>query len=252
MTASVRRGLGRLLGVRPWPLTIGALALVLVLKLVGVAGVLASGVIAPARASDAEHGPAKPAGAHATQGGTAAAPAEPSARPGPPAPAAPAPTAAEQAAAAAERSLLQDLRARRVALDERSRTLDAREAVLAAAEHRMDDRVAQLTALQTTLEGLDRTRRDRDEANWRGLVKTYEAMRPRDAAAIFNELDKPVLMQVLDRMKEAKAAAILAAMQPDRARLATTELAQWRVRSVSAADAGPSAPPAPAPKGAGG
>ena len=48
-------------------------------------------------------------------------------------------------------------------------------------------------------------------------------MKPRDAAAIFNDLDMPVLLQVLDRMKEAKAAPILAAMQPDRAREATTE-----------------------------
>lgn len=66
------------------------------------------------------------------------------------------------------------------------------------------------------------------------MVKTYEAMRPRDAATILNELDTPVLLQVLDRMKEAKAALVLAAMQPDRARAATTGLAEVRSRSVAA------------------
>lgn len=255
MIAHTRRFIGGLPAIRPWPLTIGGLALVLVLKLAGVAGVVGAGMIAPARANGAEHAPAKPAGGHG-----AAAVAEPPGKPPaaaaqPPvnqAPAAPVPTVAELAAAEAEKTLLQDLRARRVALDDRSRTLDAREAVLAAAERRIDDRVGQLTALQATLEALDRTRRDRDEANWRGLVKTYEAMRPRDAAAIFNDLEKPVLMQVLDRMKEAKTAAVLAAMQPDRARIATTELAQWRVRSVPSGDAGSPVPPGAAPKPVGG
>jgi flagellar motility protein MotE (MotC chaperone) len=124
-----------------------------------------------------------------------------------------------------------DLRARRASLDERATGLDAREALAAAAERRLSERVEELTALQTKLEAMENTRRERDEANWRGLVKTYESMRPRDAAVIFNDLDQPVLLQVLDRMKESKAAPILAAMQPERARLATTELAKWRSRS---------------------
>jgi flagellar motility protein MotE (MotC chaperone) len=53
-------------------------------------------------------------------------------------------------------------------------------------------------------------------------------MKPRDAATIFNDLQMPVLLQVLDRMKEAKAAVILAAMNPDKARDVTAELAQMR------------------------
>ncbi len=47
--------------------------------------------------------------------------------------------------------------------------------------------------------------RSHDDANWAGLVKVYETMKPRDAAAIFNDMDLPVLLQVLDRMKEAKS-----------------------------------------------
>jgi flagellar motility protein MotE (MotC chaperone) len=38
----------------------------------------------------------------------------------------------------------------------------------------------------------------------------------------------PVLLQVLDRMKDAKTAAVMAAMNPDRARDVTAELAQMR------------------------
>jgi flagellar motility protein MotE (MotC chaperone) len=51
--------------------------------------------------------------------------------------------------------------------------------------------------------------------------------------SIFNDLDMPVLLQVVDRMKEAKVAPILAAMMPDKARDVTTQLAQMRTRRDS-------------------
>ena len=66
-------------------------------------------------------------------------------------------------------------------------------------------------------------RREREDTSWKGLVKVYEAMKPRDAATIFNDLEMPVLLQVVDRMKEAKAAPVLAAMQPDKARDLTAQ-----------------------------
>jgi flagellar motility protein MotE (MotC chaperone) len=139
----------------------------------------------------------------------------------------------------AERAILLDLRARRAQLEGREQAMAAREAMQVAAERRLTERVTELTGLQNRLEQLDQTRRERDDANWHGLVKTYEAMRPRDAATILNELDVPILLQVLDRMKEAKAALVLAAMLPDRARAATTALAQLRSRSVAAPTLGP-------------
>ena len=55
-------------------------------------------------------------------------------------------------------------------------------------------------------------------------------MRPRDAAAIFDELEMPVLVRLMDRMREAKAAPVLGAMRPERARLLTAELARHRAR----------------------
>jgi flagellar motility protein MotE (MotC chaperone) len=45
---------------------------------------------------------------------------------------------------------------------------------------------------------------------------------------IFNGLSMPVLLQVLDRMKDAKAAAVMAAMAPEKARDVTAELARMR------------------------
>ena len=135
----------------------------------------------------------------------------------------------------AERGILLDLRHRRLALDARAHDLDQREAELAAADRRLADRVQQLAALQSRLEALESTRQQHNAENWTGLVKVYESMKARDAAAIFDVLDMQVLLQVLDRMQERRAAAVLAAMQPDRARLATQMLAELRTRAVTPA-----------------
>ena len=141
-------------------------------------------------------------------------------------------------ASEAELRLLTDLRDRRAAVDGREQALAAREAVVAAAEQRISARVGELESLQTRLESLEAARREHDEANWRGLVRTYEAMKPKDAAVIMTELDDSVLLPVLDRMKENKAAPILSAMPPDRARAVTAQLAQMRTKSVTPAPAG--------------
>ena len=147
--------------------------------------------------------------------------------------------APEPVVSMAERQLLQDLRNRRAELDARDDSLRERAAVMDAAEHRLTARIAEMADLQARLEQLEKLRQQHDEANWAGLVKVYETMKPREAAAIFNEMDLPVLLAVLDRMKDAKAALVLGAMQPDRARLVTAQLAAQRTaRHHGAAGAG--------------
>ena len=148
-------------------------------------------------------------------------------------------TPAEQVVSESERALLLDLRKRRETLDQRDGAIAARESALGAVETRLNARFAELQQLQTKLEDLERQRQARDESNWQGLVKVYEAMKPRDAATIFDDLDIKVMLGVLDRMKEARAAPVLAAMQPDRARMATVELSRLRAtRNSLKPDAG--------------
>jgi flagellar motility protein MotE (MotC chaperone) len=123
-----------------------------------------------------------------------------------------------------------ELRQRRLELDGREATLAARESILVATEQKLSARVVELQALQKKLETLEASRQQREDASWQGLVKLYESMKPRDAAVIFNDLDMPVLLQVVDRMKETKAAPVLAAMEADKARELTTKLADMRSR----------------------
>ncbi len=129
-----------------------------------------------------------------------------------------------------ERTVLLELRQRRQELDTRDATLASRESMLMAAEQKLSARVVELQSLQKKLEALEASRQAREDAGWQGLVKLYEAMKPRDAAVIFNDLETAVLLQVVDRMKDAKAALVLAAMQPDKARELTAKLAQMRTR----------------------
>lgn len=148
------------------------------------------------------------------------------------APPAPAPAAPQPAEAAAERAVLEALRARRAEIEAREQAAGQREVMLAAAERRLVARVEELTALQGRLEALERERAAREEAGLRGLVKLYEGMRPRDAALIFDELDMPVLVSIVDRMREARAAPVMGAMRPERARALTSELARLRAERI--------------------
>ena len=64
-----------------------------------------------------------------------------------------------------------------------------------------------------------------EEKKIQKLVEMYEAMKPKDAARIFESLDMSILLQVVERMKERKVAPVLAAMQSLSAKQLTTELA---------------------------
>jgi flagellar motility protein MotE (MotC chaperone) len=133
-----------------------------------------------------------------------------------------------------ERAVLLDLRQRRQELDTRDAALSVRESILAAAEQKLQARVEELGALQKKLQDLEAARQQREEAGWQGLVKVYETMKPRDAAVIFNDLQMTVLLPLVDRMKDSKAAPVLAAMNPDKAREVTTGLAQMRTHPATA------------------
>lgn len=129
---------------------------------------------------------------------------------------------------AGEWDVLQQLSARRDALDRRERDLDQREALLAVAEQRVDEKVVELESVRSQIETLLGQVDEEGEAQLLGLVSIYESMRPADAATIFDGLDLEVLISVMERMRGQKSAAILAGMNPERARLVTTELARRR------------------------
>jgi flagellar motility protein MotE (MotC chaperone) len=96
------------------------------------------------------------------------------------------------------------------------------------AEQRVEQKLADLAKINGEIEALVHQVNGQQAAQIDSLVKIYETMKPKEAARIFEELDMPVLLGVVERMKECKTAPILAAMDPAKAKELTMQLADRR------------------------
>jgi len=221
------------------PILVAAAIPLLGLKLFGIVGEVASLAVQPASASPSPAAAPQPAPAHP-------APAPPAPQPAPqPASANPQPAAAAEKSAApgaakapgardpssfspAEIDLLQALSQRRGELDKRGEELDGREVMLKATEQRIAEKIDALKTMEKSINDLLQKKDEENEAKVKNIVKIYEIMKPQEAARIFEQLDMPVLLDVVEHMKEAKAAPILANMQPGKAKALTLALAERR------------------------
>jgi flagellar motility protein MotE (MotC chaperone) len=133
--------------------------------------------------------------------------------------------AAETGISEQEILVLRSLADRRKTLDERETGLETREQAAAAAEQRLADQIADLKKVEaevkTILAAMDTQRDERMTS----LVKTYEAMKPKDAARIFDGMDDTLLLDIAKSMKSASLASVMSLMQPKRAEALTRMLA---------------------------
>jgi flagellar motility protein MotE (MotC chaperone) len=172
-----------------------------------------------------------------------------------------APTAAELAKEAglspAELQVLQSLGVRRGQLDQREAGMDTQLQLLAAAEAKLDAKIAALEGLKGEMNGLLGQIDSKQQAEVDRMVKVYEGMKPKDSAARFTLLDDAVRLPIAAKMKERALSAMLAQMSPAEAKRLTESLAQRFaqasavVTSARAAVAAPTqaaaAPPPAAP-----
>jgi flagellar motility protein MotE (MotC chaperone) len=128
----------------------------------------------------------------------------------------------------AEIEMLQSLVGRREALNKRERELDLRQNLLVVTERRVEQKIGQLKSIEAKIQSLLKEYDKGKEAKIRRLVKMYETMKPKKAAAIFEDMEKEILLDVAERMREVKMALVLAAMKPASARALTRELANRR------------------------
>ncbi|MCW2247097.1 flagellar motility protein MotE (MotC chaperone) [Azospirillum fermentarium] len=120
--------------------------------------------------------------------------------------------------------ILQHYAERRAELDRRAREIDQRQALLEAAEKRIDQKLQELDKVRSDIQKLLKTGDEQQSAQVESLVKIYETMKPKEAARIFEEMDMPILLSVIQKMKETKTAPILAAMEPVKAKEVTAAL----------------------------
>ena len=166
-----------------------------------------------------------------------------------------APTAAELAKEAglspAELQVLQSLGNRRGELDQRESDLDTQVQLIAAAEAKLDSRIKEMNGLKGDIQGLLSQADQQQEAETGRLIRVYEAMDAKAAAARMATMDDGVRLPIASKMKERILAAILGKMDPDAARILTEKLAHRIDTAQSVANArsalNPPATPAPTP-----
>lgn len=198
-------------GVRLMPAAMATVAVVLGLKAVSMVEAVAE------TAASNEHTASEPASSAQAQHAEAAAPAANQCAPA---------TLADMAGlSAAEVQVLQALSERREALNARAEQFSTQDELMLAAEQRLNERLAELRALETHVNDLLGQLDEAQETRLASLVDVYQRMRSKDAAEVFNGLDDDVLVQVASRMRQANLAEVMGRMEPARARQLTQMLA---------------------------
>ena len=131
-----------------------------------------------------------------------------------------------QAVSPSERAILERLQARRQELEARAREIDIRENLLKAAEKRAEGRVEELKAIESRIGGATQQKTEEETARFKGIITMYEAMKPKDAAKVFDRLELPVLFEIASQIAPRKMSDILGQMQPEVAERLTVEMAR--------------------------
>jgi flagellar motility protein MotE (MotC chaperone) len=138
---------------------------------------------------------------------------------------------------ASERAVLERLQERRGAIDDRSRELDMRESLLQAAERKVDGRINEMKDIEGRLDAGAKAEKAEVDKQLRTVVVMYEAMKPKDAARVFDRLKLDVLVPIATAMKPARMSEILAVMTPEAAEKLTVAMATKPREGMSSAGA---------------
>jgi flagellar motility protein MotE (MotC chaperone) len=141
----------------------------------------------------------------------------------------------EQPVSASERAILERLQSRRQELEARAREMDIRESLLKAAEKRVESRVEELKGVESQISTATEHKSEAEAARFKGIITMYEAMKPKDAAKVFDRLEMPVLFQIASQIAPRKMSDILGLMSPEAAERLTVEMARRASPDKSAA-----------------
>nr|WP_321459999.1 hypothetical protein [uncultured Cohaesibacter sp.] len=124
-----------------------------------------------------------------------------------------------------ELAILERLANRRQELDERAKSLEMREALLKAAEKRLQQRVDELKSLEQSIELATKKRDEEQQADINRLVAMYSSMKSKQAAEIFEVMDQEILLDIAKSMKSRKLAAIIGQMKAESASALSSAIA---------------------------
>ncbi|CAN5197763.1 hypothetical protein BH10PSE10_BH10PSE10_12880 [soil metagenome] len=151
---------------------------------------------------------------------------------------------------ASERAVLERLQSRRQEIETRAREIDIRENLMNSAEKRIEGRIEEMKATEARISVAGQQKNEAEAARFKGLVTMYEAMKPKDAAKVFDRLELSVLFEIASQIAPRKMSDIMGQMQPEAAERLTVEMARRAGgdKSTSAGDLPKieGRPPAPA------
>lgn len=130
--------------------------------------------------------------------------------------------------------ILEGLSNKKAELEKREASVDEKSKVVEATEKRINEKVEELKSLKTSIEAMVKQHDESQDQKLKGLIKTYETMKPADAARLFSNMSLDVLIKVLGGMKDSKKAAVLAKMDANIAAAITVELAKRQELSDAA------------------
>lgn len=98
-------------------------------------------------------------------------------------------------------------------LKERDKEIKSLESQLENSENRFQSANSEKEKLQSELQSLQSAQEETKKA-MNEIVKTYETMSPKNAAAILSEMSEKEAMKILGELKPAKLASVLEKMEP--------------------------------------
>ena len=150
---------------------------------------------------------------------------------------APDPIREKEIAAAAAKMVFEGLEEKRESIRKREEALAKELERLEALKEEIDGKINELATIRKQVEeslarlekketAAEAERRAAEERKIANLVKLYSGMKPKKAAAIFNNMELSVARKIFARMKGDKAAKILAAVDSGQAARITELLAE--------------------------
>src|SRR5216683_395662 len=116
---------------------------------------------------------------------------------------------------------------------------DISENLLKSAEKRIESRVEEMKATEARITTATGQKAEVEAARMKGIITMYEAMKPKDAAKVFDRLEMSVLFEIASQIAPRKMSDILGLMQPEAAERLTVEMARragGSDRTASSAD----------------
>lgn len=131
------------------------------------------------------------------------------------------PIAGASGVGSTDEELLLRLGERREGLEAEEAKLDQQALLLDAAAKRIEERTAELTALEQSINALVDTRDQKSQEEIAAMVSLYQNMKPQDAALVMSGLPDEVLLRIASNMSPRKMSPIMAAMNTTRAQALT-------------------------------